>query len=141
MTDESYAGDISPSEAWQILNDEAAAVLVDCRTDAEWRYVGLPDLRALGKQALCVPWQLFPDLRLNERFADSLAEQGVEPEQTVLFLCRSGVRSRNAAIAMTPAGYSRCLNVSDGFEGPHDRQQHRGQVGGWKASGLPWSQD
>ena len=141
MAEETYAGDVSPSEAWRILQDEATAVLVDCRTEAEWRYVGLPDLSALDKQVVCVCWQVFPDMGLNDGFAQALAEQGVGAEQTVLFLCRSGVRSRNAAVAMTAAGYGRCFNVADGFEGPHDRERHRGRIGGWKASGLPWAQD
>ena len=141
MSDETYAGDVDPSQAWQILTDESDAALVDCRTEAEWRYVGLPDLSTLGKQTLCVGWQLFPDMRPNPNFAKDLAAKGVTPDRTVLFLCRSGVRSRHAAIAMTAAGFHRCLNVADGFEGPKDRQKHRGRIGGWKASGLPWIQD
>ena len=36
-----YAGDITPEEAWKLLNDNPEAVLVDCRTDAEWRFVGV----------------------------------------------------------------------------------------------------
>lgn len=141
MAEDTYAGDVSPSDAWGILRDDAAAVLIDCRTEPEWRYVGLPDLSALGKEVLCVCWQVFPDLRLNDGFAEAVAELGVTPERTVLFLCRSGVRSRNAAVALTAAGYRRCLNVADGFEGPHDRERRRGRIGGWKASGLPWSQE
>ena len=38
----------------------------------------------------------------------------------LLFICRSGARSRQAAIAMTSAGWAPCFNVSDGFEGPLD---------------------
>jgi rhodanese-related sulfurtransferase len=58
----------------------------------------------------------------------------------VLFICRSGQRSRGAAIAMTSAGYQRCYNVAEGFEGSHDGARHRGTVGGWKARQLPWVQ-
>jgi len=141
MSEASYAGDVSPSEAWQILEQEPDAVMVDCRTDMEWRHVGLPDLSGLGKETLCVQWQRYPDMSVNEAFAKDLAAQGVRPEQTVLFLCRSGVRSMSAAIAMTARGYRRCLNVSGGFEGPHDAERHRGRIAGWKASGLPWVQD
>ena len=53
---------------------------------------------------------------------------------------RSGARSAAAAKAMTAAGYSTCLNVADGFEGPLDAQAKRGSAGGWKAAGLPWRQ-
>ncbi len=141
MTDQSYAGDVSPSDAWQILQDEEAAALVDCRTGAEWRYVGLPDLSGLGKETHCVPWQNYPDLEHNQEFVGEIGARGLGPDQTILFLCRSGVRSRHAAIAMTAVGFGRCFNVADGFEGPHDRQGHRGSIAGWKASGLPWRQD
>jgi rhodanese-related sulfurtransferase len=56
-------------------------------------------------------------------------------------ICRSGVRSRDAAIALTRAGYGPCYNVADGFEGPKDEAGHRGARGGWKAAGLPWTQE
>ncbi len=137
---QSYAGDVSPREAWRLLEEDPGAVLVDVRTDAEWSYVGLPDLGGLGKRVVCVPWQVFPEMRLNPEFAAQLAAQGVEPAQTLLLLCRSGVRSRHAAIALTGAGYGRCYNVADGFEGPCDAERHRGGSAGWKASGLPWAQ-
>ncbi len=137
---QSYAGDVSPREAWRLLEEDPGAVLVDVRTDAEWSYVGLPDLGGLGKRVVCVPWQVFPEMRLNPEFAAQLAAQGVEPAHTLLLLCRSGVRSRHAAIALTGAGYGRCYNVADGFEGPCDAERHRGGSAGWKASGLPWAQ-
>ena len=43
--------------------------------------------------------------------------------------------------AMTAAGYRRCYNVAEGFEGNPDTERHRGKTGGWKAAGLPWVQD
>ena len=59
---------------------------------------------------------------------------------SIYFLCRSGVRSKHAAIAMTEAGWARCFNIASGFEGPPDPAGHRGTVDGWKAQGLPWTQ-
>lgn len=140
MAADEYAGDIKPKEAWDILEREADACLIDVRTEAEWRYVGLPTLDAVGKPVHCVCWQLFPDNRLNEGFVEEVRAQGVRPEQTVLLLCRSGQRSRHAAIALTAAGFARCFNVSEGFEGDKDAAGHRGTVGGWKVAGLPWGQ-
>ncbi len=140
MTGENYAGDIVPSEAWRILEQDPKAVLVDVRTDAEWAYVGLPDLSALGKRILCVSWQVFPAMAVNPDFAEEVASQGVAKDQPLLFICRSGVRSRHAAVALTALGYERCYNVAQGFEGDCDEGRHRGTVGGWKAAGLPWVQ-
>lgn len=135
-----YEGDITSREAWDILARDQQAVLVDVRTEAEWQYVGAPDLSELGRRLVCVSWQVYPEMRRNPRFAEDLAAQGVAPERTVLLLCRSGQRSRDAAIALGAAGYRRCYNVADGFEGPHDAHGHRGTQVGWKAAGLPWRQ-
>jgi rhodanese-related sulfurtransferase len=135
---------VSVDDAWARLQSDPKAVLVDVRTIAEWAYVGLPDLSAVGKRPVCVEWQGFPDNRPNtafvERLTEALAQVGADKGSELFFLCRSGARSLNAAQAMAAAGYSRCRNVADGFEGPLDPHRHRGQLGGWKAKGLPWTQ-
>ncbi len=136
----SYAGDLSPEQAWTLLKDESGAVLVDVRTQPEWSFVGLPDLSSVGKAPVTLAWQLYPAMQVNDRFAAELAAKGIGPEQPLLFLCRSGARSQAAAVAMTQAGYRRCYNIAGGFEGPHDAAKHRGTVAGWKHAGLPWSQ-
>jgi rhodanese-related sulfurtransferase len=139
-----YAGDVSASEAYSILEQDETSVLVDVRTRAEWAYVGAPDLSVLGKKTLLIEWQEFPSMAVNPNFATSLEaalrDNGVGPDAPIFFLCRSGARSRAAAIAMTDAGRKRCFNIADGFEGPLDDERHRGAIGGWKAHGLPWSQ-
>ena len=138
---EDYAGDLSPDEAWTLLEQDPAAQLVDVRSDAEWRYVGLPALRSLGKDVHRVSWQIFPDMKLNPDFAEAVAACGLAKEQPLLFLCRSGVRSKHAAVALTALGYGRCYNVAEGFEGDRDDEGHRGNKGGWKRRGLPWLQE
>jgi rhodanese-related sulfurtransferase len=137
---EGYAGDVSPTEAWSILQQDAAAVLIDVRTNAEWSYVGLPDLGPLGKQVIRIAWQLFPAMGVNRDFVQSVIDAGVKPEQPVLLLCRSGVRSQAAARCLTEHGYKAAYNIVSGFEGPLDAAKHRGSVAGWKAAGLPWVQ-
>ena len=133
-----YAGDVSAEEAWEMLQGDA--VLVDVRTPPEWAFVGTPELGELGKELVLVPWQMFPTMQPNEGFAEQIQAQGVTPDKTVLFICRSGGRSAAAAQAMTAVGYANCYNVLGGFEGPHDAERHRGTVDGWKAKGLPWTQ-
>lgn len=135
-----YAGDLSPAQTYQLLGDEPESVLVDVRTRAEWSYVGVPDLSALGREVVCVEWVSFPDGARNPEFLQQLAQAGVGSQTPVAFLCRSGVRSVAAAELATGAGYARAYNVAEGFEGPLDGTGHRGSVGGWKAAGLPWRQ-
>ncbi len=74
------------------------------------------------------------------QLAAELAARGVSKDAPLYFICRSGARSRHAAVAMADAGFTQCFNVAGGFEGPHDPERHRGQVEGWKAAGLPWTQ-
>jgi rhodanese-related sulfurtransferase len=137
-----YAGDIEPKEAWELLKSNPAAQVVDVRTMAEWSFVGLPDLSPLGRQVLCVEWQNFPDMAPNQNFVaeTQAAARGATIDTPLLFLCRSGARSRGAAIAMTRAGFTAAYNIAGGFEGDLDPARHRGSKNGWKAEGLPWKQ-
>jgi rhodanese-related sulfurtransferase len=135
-----YAGDVAPAAAWKILSESKDAVLIDVRTRAEWNYVGLPDLASLDKKPALIEWQVFPNMQLNADFVATLAGAVADKDTPLLFLCRSGVRSAAAAKAMSAAGYSICLNVADGFEGPLNADAKRGAAGGWKAAGLPWRQ-
>lgn len=139
-----YAGDVSAADAYAMLEKDRSAVLVDVRTKAEWLYVGVPDLSGIGKEALFLEWQEFPTMKAVADFAPRLLEtlraQGVAAAGPVLFLCRSGARSRAAATALTLAGQEHCYNIAEGFEGPLDDKRQRGAVAGWKAAGLPWAQ-
>ena len=135
-----YAGDVAPTTAWKILSERKDAILIDCRTRAEWNYVGLPDLETLAKRAALIEWQVFPSMQPNPEFVTALSGALADKDAPLLFICRSGARSAAAAKAMTAAGFSTCLNVADGFEGPLDGTAKRGTAGGWKAAGLPWRQ-
>ena len=131
-------------DAYALLEGDPSSVLIDVRTQAEWAYVGTPDLQALGKTPLFLEWQSYPSMAVDAEFRRAprghLEVRGVERGAPLVFLCRSGARSRQAAIAMTSAGWGPCFNVSDGFEGPLDGSRRRGGVSGWKAGGLPWAQ-
>lgn len=136
-----YAGDVTPQEAWDALSKDPRACLVDVRTQPEWSFVGVPQLSGLGKKAHLVSWQVYPAMGVDPDFAAKVkAEIGADP-RPVYFLCRSGARSRAAAIAMTEVGLGPCFNIAGGFEGDKDADSHRGRTNGWKATGLAWVQD
>lgn len=136
-----FAGDVSPAEAFKVLSEEPAATLVDTRTVPEWAYVGVPDLSGLGKAVHFLEWAKFPAMSLNEGFLEELNGMvGGDKERAVFFICRSGQRSRKAAIAATADGFRRAYNVETGFEGSLDVDRHRSAKNGWKADGLPWVQ-
>lgn len=137
-----YAGDLSPQDAWNLLQSEPRAQLIDVRTGPEWSFVGLPDISSLGRTVHCVEWQNFPSMTQNGGFVSEVehAIAGAPKDAPLLLLCRSGARSRSAAIALTAAGHTRAYNVATGFEGELDGARHRGIANGWKAAGLPWKQ-
>jgi rhodanese-related sulfurtransferase len=144
VADRGYRADVSPEEAWAALSSDPGAALVDVRTEAEWNYVGVPDLADIAAHFVRVEWQSFPAGTTNPGFVgavdQALSAAGSPRDAPVYFICRSGARSASAAAAMTAAGYSRCFNVAGGFEGNRDENGHRGTVGGWKAANLPWVQ-
>ena len=137
---EDYAGDIDVNEAWDRLWNDPDSVLIDVRTKPEWNYVGLPDLSTVNREVLCCEWQVFPAMDRNADFAAEIEQAGIAKDAPIFLLCRSGVRSKHAAILLTSQGYQRCYNVAGGFEGDKDESGHRGKTGGWKFAGLPWKQ-
>ena len=114
--------------------------IFDCRTDAEWSYVGAPNLSQIAKMPIKVSWKVFPEMDINPEFQTEITATCPDKEAKLLFLCRSGVRSIDAAISATEAGYKNAYNIQEGFEGDQDDQGHRGRLGGWRFSGLPWKQ-
>lgn len=135
-----YAGDITPQQAWELLRDNPEAVLVDVRTEAEWRFVGVPDTSAIDRPTVLIEWVDSSGARNGEFVAQlTSALEGRDPAAPVVFLCRSGQRSIGAAVAATGVGIEPSYNVLEGFEGPIDEFGHRGGSG-WRALGLPWRQ-
>lgn len=140
-----FGGEVTPQESWNALSHNPKAALIDVRTEAEFVFVGRPDLSSLGKDLWFIPWKVYPGMSINSEFVDEVAsridENGIDE---LFFICRSGARSLDAAQAMTgrptARGVVRVVNVAEGFEGDLDAERHRGRVNGWKKSGLPWAQ-
>ena len=126
-----YAGEVTPSEAWR-LHVAGVARIVDVRTRPEHEFVG----RVPGTPL--VEWRRYGDSQTNPQFLRELAGH-VAPDEPILFLCRSGVRSHHAAELARRAGYTQAFNVAEGFEGDLDGDSRRGG-NGWRAAGLPWEQ-
>lgn len=137
----SYTGDVTVEEAWTNLAQNKKAVLVDVRTQAEWAFIGICDLSQVDKAPLLVSWQLFPHMDINTDFVETILRAEIPKDSSLYFLCRSGVRSKSAAAEMIAAGYENCFNILEGFEGDRDETGHRSSIGGWKVSGLPWTQN
>lgn len=130
-----YAGAVTPEEAHSLLQANANVKLIDVRTQAERDWIGrviLPDAQHLAAQ-----WTLYPGGAPNSEFLRQL-EQQAQRSDTLLFLCRSGVRSRYAAKLATENGFEHCFDILEGFEGDRNEQGHRKSIAGWCMKGLPW---
>lgn len=137
---DAYAGDVLPQEAWDYIKEAKDAYLIDVRTAPEWQFVGLPNLDNAAGTIVALSWKLYPTFETNQDFVPTLRKQIPIKDTPIFFLCRSGGRSLDAAIAMSQEGYSHCFNIIEGFEGDPDNSAHRNTIGGWRAANLPWSQ-
>lgn len=122
-----YAGEMAVGEVWQILESAADAILVDVRTPQEWQQVGVPELSSLQKETVLITWQTAAGENAGPLFVEQFLRHPISKESPVLLLCRGGSRSRAAALALTKAGYTCCINITGGFEGKN----------GWKDNNLP----
>ena len=139
---ESKIKEISSQQAWEILEDDPLAVLLDVRTSMEYEYVGHP------LNAMHIPWMDAPDWNIDAGFVDKVRDALLKrsgpdknPKSTaILAICRSGKRSRAAAEELASHGFNYLYNIEDGFEGDMDNNKHRNTVNGWRVADLPWEQ-
>jgi rhodanese-related sulfurtransferase len=132
---------ISALKAFDILSKQETSELVDVRTLAEWSFVGVPDLSSIKKQVNFISIYNFPNMEVNENFEEDLINKISQKQTSIIFICRSGSRSKTAAELAVNLGYDKAYNVIDGFEGDLDKNYHRNNLGGWKFSRLPWKQN
>jgi rhodanese-related sulfurtransferase len=134
--------EISPQQAWEILEEEPQAVLLDVRTSMEYEYVGHP------LNALHIPWMDAPDWNIDTEFVNKVRQalaKRIGPEQelesiAILAICRSGKRSQAAAEELARQGFENLYNIEDGFEGDLDNNKRRNTINGWRVADLPWEQ-
>ena len=68
-------GEVMPIDAWAILKSENDARLIDVRTQAEWDFVGVPDLSEIGQTLICVQWASFPGMSANTHFVEVVMDE------------------------------------------------------------------
>jgi len=137
-----YAGDVTARDAWDVLAQDPAAVLIDVRTSVEWQLIGKPDLSSIEREPIYLQWVTMQGVNQNfvEELQAALNERGAAKDAAVYFMCQSGGRSKMAAMQCAELGYAASYNIAEGFEGALDEHQHRNSVSGWKVAGLPWKQ-
>jgi rhodanese-related sulfurtransferase len=132
---------LSPKQAFELIQTNPQAVLVDVRSSMEFLFVGHP------KGAVNIPWIDEPDWIIDPHFTAHIRqlmlgglvcdEGGCVP---VLLICRSGKRSLEAGTKLMEDGVPEVYNIEGGFEGPLDENHQRSTKAGWRFDGLPWEQ-
>ena len=114
--------EIKSSEIKKFIDSNPDTVLLDVRTENEWRTVGKPDTKDLGIKSFFIT--ISQDPGFLER-----VKKNIDKKKQVLVMCAAGGRSIVAANLLANEGY-KTLNVSDCFSG-------NDQDPGWKNLGLP----
>ena len=127
-----YAGELTPRETFDMMQQDPSIILVDVRSRAELELVGRVS------QAVHIEWAFYPGMVANADFAAQMLAQ-IDNNQTIVFMCRTGGRSHNAAVVAQQLGYSHVYNMLEGFEGETNALKQRTQINGWKYAGLPWT--
>ena len=133
---------IAPRAAWDKLQQDSKALLIDVRSHMEFLFIGHPT------GAINIPWIDEPDWTINPHFLREIRQLvlgGLSHDNTghnvpILLICRSGKRSHEAGAYLMQNSFTNVFNISDGFEGELDEHHHRSTLGGWRFAGLPWEQ-
>ena len=131
---------LPPPKAFELLESDSSAVLIDVRSSMEYLFVGHP----VG--AVHIAWIDEPDWEINHNFTNEVrsAAERKSPNNsintTIVLICRSGVRTKEAAKVLLSAGFTHVIHIDEGFEGKRDDNFQRSTLGGWRYHGLPWEQ-
>tara|TARA_X000001036_G_C20586946_1_gene769148 strand:- start:707 stop:1072 length:366 start_codon:yes stop_codon:yes gene_type:complete len=113
---------IKSSEIKNFIKINPKSVLLDVRTDDEWKTIGKPDSANLGIKTF------FITISKDPSFIETIKKE-INKDNQVLVMCAAGGRSIIAATLLHNEGYV-AHNISDGFSG-------NGTDPGWKNLGLP----
>ena len=96
---------IHPKEAFELLNNNKEAVIIDVRTKDEWNE-GIVDCENLKLITITADFG---------EFERNLEENITKKNSDIMFICRSGRRSETAALIADKMGYKNNYNVVGGF--------------------------
>lgn len=142
-------GDVTPSQAYKMASEDEHVFIVDVRTRPEYALVGHPTI------AYHVPVKFWTGkhtskgygMELNENFFQDLKKRFNPETDTLIFMCRSGGRSceaANEAALKADWPIDKTYNMMGGFEGDKVKNKDsafngKRMLGGWKNEGLPWT--
>lgn len=145
---------LTAEEAHDLVRAAPASVLfVDIRSIGEVQFLGMPTvadanvpymLQAEGNKwdETRANFKLVPNTGFAEGIERRLVAKGLQRDDPIILMCRSGERSARAVEVLAKLGYTRVYTLVDGFEGDiaeDGPNRSRRAVNGWKNANLPWS--
>jgi len=140
-------------EAYEHMQKHGSkSLFLDVRDPVEVNFTGMPtvaDANIPLKFSDTTKWNVKKkqfEMKFNKAFIDDVAarakEKGLKKTDTIILMCRSGVRSAKAANKLADVGYTNVYNMIEGFEGDAIKEgadKGRRTINGWKNSSLPWN--
>ncbi|WP_243633813.1 rhodanese-like domain-containing protein [Motiliproteus coralliicola] len=144
---------LTATEAWQMMQEQQDAILVDVRDPVEIKFTGFATPTQIhvpwmvadsnGWSAKRSSWAMVKNPDFEAQLSNRLAALKAKPGTPIIVMCRSGsTRSAPAVNLLADQGYTNVWTVVDGFEGGKLKQGDSKGVraqNGWRNSGLPWS--
>ncbi len=130
-------GHLSSPEAWQLLEENSEAKIIDIRSSMEYLFIGHPT------NSIHIAWMEDPDWEINPNFykeINQIQKASTNNNCPIILICRSGNRSEKAGLELIEEGMTNIYHITDGFEGDRDENNQRGTINGWRYHGLPWEQ-
>jgi len=95
---------ISPEDAKKMMDENSSYIILDVRTDAEYKDKHIPD-------AILIP---------NDQIKDRAETELPDKNALIFVYCRSGVRSSNASHALVDMGYTNIYDIGGIINWPYD---------------------
>jgi len=97
---------ITPQDAIDLLKGDKKAVLIDVRTEEEYRLIRIPGSI------------LIPDYEIREKIENIVPDKNTP----IILYCRTGNRSANAAKILVEMGYTKVFDLGGIVDWPFDTE-------------------
>jgi rhodanese-related sulfurtransferase len=103
---------IKSLNAYELLQENKNCVLIDVRSEDEWQEENnIPKVEKI----IFLSFNINNTYKNLKKFEQTLVK--IPKNKTLLFICKSGVRSNLAALHAYKLGYKKSINIEDGFHG------------------------
>lgn len=134
---------VLPKDAWNHLESDPSAVLIDVRGREERSATGIPAVDVINRNTWVIEWPKDNERSVSCFLRDVVRKIQQTKSERLFFLSCSGERARTAAeaVAAVAGDLEQNLHVThirNGFIGPAHPHDQTNCANGWKGADLPW---